>query len=73
MVEHLTTHPNDDVIGKAYLDSQKDSLVNAAKRFREAIDKVDPTIQGINCTSGDNCESVIYTNKIFAGKNTLLW
>ncbi len=69
LVEHLTTHPNDDVIGKAYLDSQKDSLVNAAKRFREAIDKVDPTIQGINCTSGDNCESVIYTNKIFAGKN----
>ena len=69
LFNHLTTNPNDDEIGKAYVASQVDSLINAAKRFREAIDKVDPTIQGINCTSGDNCESVIYTNKIFAGKN----
>ena len=69
LFEHLTTHDNNDKIVKAYLLSQQDSLVNAAQIFRDAIDRVDPTIQGINCTSGDSCEAVIYTNKIFAGKN----
>ena len=48
---------------------QRDTLVKAAKAFREAIDEVDPTIQGINCTSGHFCDSVVYTNPIFAGKN----
>lgn len=48
---------------------QRDTLIKAAKAFREAIDEVDPTIQGINCTSGHFCDSVVYTNPIFAGKN----
>ncbi len=67
LYEYLTTHPADR-ISKAFFESQRDSLIKAAKRFREAIDKVDPTIQGINCTSADFCDSVVYTSKIFCGK-----
>jgi hypothetical protein len=47
---------------------QKETLVEAAKVFRRAVDSVDPTIQGINCTSADYCESVVYTSKEWAGK-----
>ena len=54
---------------KIFMEMEQNSLIKAATLWREAIDKVDPTIQGINCTSGDYCESVVYTNKIFAGKN----
>lgn len=67
LYEYLTTHPADK-ISKAFFDSQRDSLIKAVTRFREAIDKVDPTIQGINCTSADYCDSVVYTSKIFCGK-----
>ena len=67
LLEHLSTHKSDE-ISKAYYDSQRDSLIKAVTRFREAIDKVDPTIQGINCTSADYCDSVVYTSKIFCGK-----
>lgn len=67
LYDYLTTHPADE-ISRAFFDSQRDSLIKAAKRFREAIDKVDPTIQGINCTSADFCDSVVYTSKIFCGK-----
>jgi len=64
---HLTTHYSDE-ISKTFFDMQTDALVKAATRFREAIDKVDPTIQGINCTSADYCDSVVYTSKVFCGK-----
>lgn len=69
LYEHIRTHGKDDRLTRIFLELQRDSLIRAAKRFREAIDEVDDTIQGINCTSGDVCESVIYTNKIFAGRN----
>lgn len=58
-----------DPIALAYTDLQRKTLVKAVTRFREAIDSVDPTIQGINCTSGDECDAVLLTNPIFAGKN----
>ncbi len=65
---HLLTHPKNDKLARVYQQTQRDSLVKAAKRFRAAIDEVDPTIQGINCTSGYICESVQYTNQYFKGK-----
>lgn len=68
LYEHLTTHSLDDRLVRTFFEIQKDSLVKAAKRFREAIDRVDPTIQGINCTSADYCDSVVHTAKIFCGK-----
>lgn len=66
--EHVLTNPDNDPLTDVFRDTQRDSLINAARAFRAAIDAVDPSIQGINCTSGQICESVIYTNPIFAGK-----
>ena len=68
LTEHIFSHPDDDPLSDVFRDMQRDSLVNIAKAFREAIDSVDPTIQGINCTTGQICESSMYTNKVFAGK-----
>lgn len=65
---HLTSHPKEDRLTRIFAQTQRDSLIKAATAFRAAIDEVDPTIQGINCTSGHICESVAFTNKIFAGK-----
>ena len=68
LYSHLRAHPKSDRLNRIYTETQKASLVKAAERFRAAIDEIDPSIQGINCTSGHICESVIYTNKIFAGR-----
>jgi len=68
LYEYVTTHPYADPITLKYLETQRNSLVKAAKAFRAAIDSVDPTIQGINCTSGPETDSVIYTAPEFAGK-----
>lgn len=68
MWAHIESHPADDPLTVEFIKMQTDSLVEAIKVFREGIDEVDPTIQGINCTSGDLCDSVVYTNPHFAGK-----
>lgn len=68
MWAHIESHPDDDPLTVAFIDMQTDSLIEASKVFREGIDEVDPKIQGINCTSGDLCDSVVYTNPHFAGK-----
>lgn len=68
LAEHIQTHPEDDAWSQIFRDIQHERLVHAAETFREAVDSVDPTIQGINCTSGHICESVSDTNKIWAGK-----
>ena len=61
--------PFGDPLALLYEEIQRDTLIKAARAFREAIDEVDPTIQGINCTSGHFCDSATDTNPIFAGKN----
>ncbi len=66
--DHIMANPDDDPITRAFLDTQRDSLVYAATEFRAAIDEIDPTIQGINCTSGDVCDFVVDTCKIFCGE-----
>ncbi len=68
LFSHVISHGKTDRLARIFTAVQKDSLVKAATAFRSAIDEIDPTIQGINCTSGDICEAVTYTNKIFAGK-----
>ena len=65
---HLRSHPKTDRLARIFEETQRDSMVHAAEVFRAAIDEIDPTIQGINCTSGDICESVLYTAPAFAGK-----
>ena len=64
---YIAAHPKGDALTRLYTQTQVDSLVKAARAFRAAIDEVDPTIQGINCTSGYFCDSVADTNPIFAG------
>ena len=66
--KHITTHDKRDEVTRIFVGTQIDSLVNAAKVFRAAIDEVDPTIQGANCTSGHICEAVDLTSKAFAGQ-----
>ena len=68
MWAHIESHPADDPLTVEFIKMQTDSLVEAIKVFREGIDEVDPAIQGINCTSGDLCDSVIFTNPHFCGK-----
>ncbi len=68
LFEHIKTHPATDPVSRAFAKTQKDALVNAATVFRAAIDAVDPTIQGVNCTSGAICEAVDETSRVFAGK-----
>lgn len=65
---YFKTHSMHDPLARIYAETQKDSLIKAATAFRAAIDEIDPSIQGVNCTSGHICENVVYTNKIFAGK-----
>ena len=65
--EFIMNNPESELTD-LYYEMQKDSLVNAAREFRAAVDEVDPKIQGINCTSGHYCDSVIHTNPIWAGK-----
>ena len=68
LYDYVRSHPDDDPLTMTFINIQRDSLINLAKELRDVIDSVDPTIQGINCTSGDECDSVIYTNPIFCGK-----
>lgn len=65
---HIMANNENDHLTQTFLEVQRDSLIYAATRFREAIDSVDPSIQGINCTSGDACDFVVHYCKIFAGK-----
>jgi len=67
LAEHIRTHGRTDPLKRIFEQTQVDSLVRAAAAFRAAIDEIDPTIQGIICTSGHICESAIYTSKAFAG------
>lgn len=66
--KHIFSHDENDKYTEVFRNLQIDSLVKTAHAFRDAIDSVDPTIQGVNCTSGHICESVALTNKVFAGK-----
>ena len=68
LYNHISTHPIDDKITVKYFELQKNSLVKAAKLFREAVDSVDPTIQGIICVNGNESDIPALTSQIFAGK-----
>lgn len=69
LLEHIKAHPRaDDPLTASFERWQRVGLVDAATAIRAAIDAVDPTIQGVNCTSGDECDTVTLTNPIFAGE-----
>lgn len=66
---HIQSSSPDDALTDIFREVQISSLEECAKEFRAAIDEIDPSIQGINCTSGHLCEAVDRTNKAFAGKS----
>lgn len=68
LYKYLLSHDQNDKIVQGFVTLMRETLVHAVTRLREAVDSVDPTIQGVNCTSGDECDSVIYTNPIWCGK-----
>ncbi|MBR5439622.1 MAG: hypothetical protein IKV61_05340 [Clostridia bacterium] len=51
---------------KILFDVQNESLEELAQVIRSAIDSVDPTIQGVFCSGGDDAVNIA---KILAGKN----
>ena len=52
----------------AYIDTQRESLVGAAKAIREGIDAINPKIQGVICTTSHTTEFGAETARILAGK-----
>ena len=69
LLAHIKANPRaSDPLTASFERLQRVGLVEAATAIRAAIDAVDPTIQGVNCTSGDECDTVTLTNPIFAGK-----
>lgn len=65
--EYVITHSPDDPYVQVLRDTQHDSLVKLVTAMREGIDSVNPTIQGVNCTTGYICESMNDMARIFAG------
>lgn len=68
LVAHIREKGDHDPLTKSYVRLQQESLIHLATIMRESIDSVDPTIQGIMCNCGDECEAIKYTAPIFAGK-----
>lgn len=67
--DYVMSHSPDDPYVKILQETQHDSLVKLVTAMREGIDSVDPTIQGVNCTTGFICESMHDMARIFAGKD----
>ena len=66
--EYIAQYGEDSEYAKIYLETQKESLVGAAKAMREGIDSVDPSIPGMYCTSGKSCEFAAEIAKTLAGE-----
>ncbi len=52
----------------AFVETQRESLVDAAKMMREGIDEVDPSIPGVFCAVGDCFEFAAEIAAVLAGK-----
>ena len=68
LFEHLKTSPRGDKLKKIYIDLMTETITNAAKELRSAIDEIDPSVQGILCTSGHYCDAAAEISKAFCGK-----
>jgi len=65
--ESIRKYGEDSEFARIYLETQRESLVGAAKAMREGIDSMDPTIRGMYCTSGKSCEFAADIAKALAG------
>ncbi len=52
-----------------FVETQKESLLAAAKAMRKGIDRADSTIQGAYCCCGNNAEFAAEIADVLAGKN----
>ena len=66
--EYIIKYGEDSEYTKLYIETQRESLVGAAKAMREGIDSVDPSIPGMYCTSGKSCEFAADIARELAGK-----
>ena len=64
---HLKVH-NTDALADAFVKTQEESILKAARAMREGIDLVDPTIPGGICGAGNNMESTVELAHILAGQ-----
>lgn len=55
-------------IANAFIETQTDSLISAARAMREGIDEIDPHLLGSFCSCGPNMEGASEIAKILAGK-----
>jgi len=65
---HIKAHPYNDTLTDAFIETQREAVVGAAKIMREGIDSVDPTIQGAYCCAGKGAEFGAEIANILAGK-----
>ncbi|MBO5293762.1 MAG: hypothetical protein J6B71_00730 [Clostridia bacterium] len=61
-------HQNHDEYTNAFVETQKEATLGAARAIREGIDSVDPTIQGTICTTGHIVEFGAEIAHILAGE-----
>ncbi len=66
--EYIQKYGEDAEYTKIYLETQKESLIGAAKAIREGIDSVNRKIPGMYCTSGKSCEFAADIAKELAGE-----
>lgn len=59
---------DDKEIRAAFVESQRESLVGAARAYREGIDRVDPKLQGAFCVCGGTTEFGLEIGQILAGE-----
>lgn len=64
---HLKVH-NDGDLAAAFVKTQEEAILKAARAMREGIDLVDPTIPGGICGTGNNMESTVELAHILAGQ-----
>ena len=64
-----TKHKDNERFTKAFVEAERQSLLQAVTAMREGIDKIDPSIQGVFCTTGPFVESAVDIINIFAGKS----
>ena len=65
---HIKSHPYNDPLTDAFIETQREAVVGAAKIMREGIDSVDPTIQGAYCSAGKGAEFADELGRILAGE-----
>ncbi len=69
LLEHTKSHDEKSLrITKAFIKTQGESLIGAAKAMREGIDEVDPNLPGVFCCCGNAAEFAGEIAEILAGR-----